>query len=136
LTGRDRITKEATIMTRIALTSLTLATLCLTAIAAAAPARAQQAAGPAQLVTNGPQFTPGDEADRAAAERNVRESAQYDALLHSNAAFRAIRMNKECGAIFDSELHASCVASFPPAESAAAPSRYRHYSQAARSSND
>ena len=123
-------------MTRMPLTGLTLATLCLTAIAATAPARAQQAAAPAQLVTNGPQFTPGDGADRAAAARNVRESTQYETLLHANPAFRAIRVQKECGPISDPELRASCIASFPPAEYAAMPSRYRHYSQTTKSSND
>ncbi len=112
-------------MTRISLTSLTLAAVCLTALAVTAPARSQEAAGPIQLVTNGPQFSPGDEAGPAAAEPNVRQSAQYDALLRTNPAFRAVRIQKECGPISDPELRASCIGSFGPADFAAMPSRYR-----------
>lgn len=99
-------------MTRIALTSLAAATVCLTAIGAPAPARAQQPAAPTQLVTNGPQFTPGDDAGRAAAQQNVRESRGYDALLRTNAAFRAVRIRKECDPISDPQLRASCIGSF------------------------
>jgi hypothetical protein len=135
LTGRDRSNKEVTIMTRLPLTSLALATVCLTAIAVTAPARAQQAAVPAQLVTNGPQFTPGDAADRAAAERNLRESAEYEGLLRTNPAFRALRIQQECGPISDPQLQASCIGSFPPAEYAATPPRHRHYSQTAKTNN-
>ena len=122
-------------MTRIPLTNLVLATVCLTAVAATAPARAQQAALPAQLVTNGPQFTPGDAADRAAAERNVRESAGYEALLRTNPTFRAARINKECGPVSDPQLQESCIGSFGPAEYAAIPPRHRHYSQTAKNKN-
>ena len=123
-------------MTRIPLTSLALATACLTAIGVSAPARAQQPAALTQLVTNGPQFTPGDDAGRAAAEQNVRESAEYGALLRTNPAFRAIRIKKECGPISDPELRASCIGSFPPVEYAAVTRRHRYYSQTARNGND
>jgi hypothetical protein len=47
-----------------------------------------------------------------AAMANIRESEQYSALLRSNPAFRAKRMQIECGPITDPELHASCVSSF------------------------
>jgi hypothetical protein len=136
LTGGDRITKEATIMNRIPLTSLTMAAVCLTVIGVTASARAQQEGAPAQLVTNGPQFTPGDAAGPQAAQQNVRESAQYEALLRNSPGFRAIRVQKECGPISDPELHASCLSSFGLAGYAAIPSRYGRYSQAAKNYNN
>jgi len=46
------------------------------------------------------------------AAANVRESQLYEQMLRSNPAFRAKRMQIECGTITDPELHASCVASF------------------------
>jgi len=46
------------------------------------------------------------------AAANIRESQAYDQILRSNPAFRAKRMQLECGPITDPELHASCVSSF------------------------
>ena len=46
------------------------------------------------------------------AAANVRESQAYDQMVRSNPAFRAKRMQLECGPITDPELHASCVSSF------------------------
>ena len=46
------------------------------------------------------------------AAANVRQSQQYEQMLRSNPAFRAKRMQLECGTITDAELQASCVASF------------------------
>jgi hypothetical protein len=46
------------------------------------------------------------------AAANVRQSQQYEQVLHSNPSFRAKRMQEECGPVTDPELHASCVASF------------------------
>ena len=46
------------------------------------------------------------------AEQNVRESQQYESLVCSNAAFRAKRVQQECGPINDPQLHESCLASF------------------------
>jgi hypothetical protein len=46
------------------------------------------------------------------AAANVRESQLYEQTLRSNPAFRAKRMQQECGTITDSELRASCEASF------------------------
>jgi hypothetical protein len=54
-------------------------------------------------------------AQRAAgesAEQNVRQSQQYESLVCSNAAFRAKRIQQECGPINDPQLHQSCLASF------------------------
>lgn len=55
-----------------------------------------------------------------AAAANVRESKQYSALLRSNPGFRRQREKIECGPIEDSQLRASCVASF---EAYAAPAK-------------
>jgi hypothetical protein len=66
----------------------------------------------ADLVTNGPQADTGDASGMRAAQRNVRESHEYDRLLQMNPQFRAARIRKECGPITDAQLHASCVASF------------------------
>jgi hypothetical protein len=46
------------------------------------------------------------------AEQNVRQSQQYESLVCSNAAFRAKRIQQECGPITDPQLHQSCLASF------------------------
>ena len=46
------------------------------------------------------------------AAANVRQSQQYEQVLQSNSAFRAKRLQQECGPITDPELHANCVASF------------------------
>ena len=46
------------------------------------------------------------------AAANVRQSEQYEQVLHSNPSFRAKRMQEECGPINDPELHQQCVASF------------------------
>jgi len=91
---------------------LALAGVCLTVIATAPALLAQQAEVRTDLITNGPQFTPGDAAGAAAAQRNQRESGQYETLLRSNPAFRARRIAKECGPIRDPRMHADCVASF------------------------
>lgn len=46
------------------------------------------------------------------AAQNVRQSRQYEALVHSSAGFRKRRTAEECGPITDPDLHAQCVASF------------------------
>lgn len=55
-----------------------------------------------------------------AAAANVKQSEQYSALLRSNPAFRRQREKIECGPIEDSQLRASCIASF---EAYAAPAK-------------
>ena len=64
----------------------------------------------------GAQQTPPD----PGAAANIRESKEYSALLRSNPAFRKKREAIECGPITDSQLHASCIASF---EAYAAPEK-------------
>ncbi|MGC2201224.1 MAG: hypothetical protein WA633_13900 [Stellaceae bacterium] len=46
------------------------------------------------------------------AAANVKQSQQYEQVLRGNPAFRAKRMQQECGPITDPQLHANCVASF------------------------
>lgn len=45
-------------------------------------------------------------------EQNVRSSHQYDQLTCANKAFRAHRIEKECGPLQGSQFYDSCVASF------------------------
>jgi hypothetical protein len=45
-------------------------------------------------------------------QQNVRASQQYQQLTCTNAAFRATRIQKECGPLQGSQLYDSCVASF------------------------
>jgi hypothetical protein len=65
-----------------------------------------------ELVTNGPQFNAGDRSGSWSAERNVRDSQRYEALVQTNPRFRANRMQKECGQIDDPQMRADCRASF------------------------
>jgi hypothetical protein len=67
---------------------------------------------PPQLVTNGPQTSPGDEPRNGAGRRNVADSQRYEQTLQANSAFRDQRERKECGSIDDPKLHEQCVASF------------------------
>jgi hypothetical protein len=87
---------------------LTLAAASLVWVAAIPIAFAQ---APPQLVTNGPQVSPGDSGARSAAG-NIADSQRYEQTLQSNSAFRQQRMRKECGSIDDQRLHEQCVASF------------------------
>jgi hypothetical protein len=59
------------------------------------------------------------------AAANVRQSQQYEQAVGGNSAFRAKRMQQECGPVTDPELHASCVASFG-GDGATAPGKRRH----------
>ncbi|HZK91352.1 MAG TPA: hypothetical protein VFC56_14500 [Stellaceae bacterium] len=45
-------------------------------------------------------------------EQNVRSSQQYQALTCTNKAFRAHRIEKECGPLQGSQFYDNCVASF------------------------
>ncbi|MBV9860611.1 MAG: hypothetical protein JO267_00525 [Alphaproteobacteria bacterium] len=111
-------------------TGLYVAATCFAAVIAAPAAHAQTSSEPPQLVTNGPQVDPGDPGDQGgqwSRHANVRESRDYDALIHSNPAFRAQRMQEECGPITDPQLHASCVASFGAEGSSTPPSDRDHW---------
>ena len=65
-----------------------------------------------QVITNGPQTSPGDVSPSWSPQRNVAESAQYERLLKESPAFRQARMRKECGPITDPQLHRQCLDSF------------------------
>ena len=65
-----------------------------------------------ELVTNGPQLNAGDRSGSWSADRNVRDSQRYEALVQTNPSFRANRMQKECGPIDDPQMRADCLASF------------------------
>jgi hypothetical protein len=82
----------------------------------ATPAPADQAmttgAPQTDVITNGPQASPGDHGRNWSAARNVRESQWYDHLVATNASFRHYRERKECGPINDPQLHSQCMASF------------------------
>jgi hypothetical protein len=60
----------------------------------------------------GPAFAQAMPTNNPAAAANVKESEQYSALLRSNPSFRKKREAIECGPITDSQLRASCIASF------------------------
>jgi hypothetical protein len=81
-----------------------------------------------QLVTNGPQASPGDASSSWSARQNVAESQRYDKLLETNHGFRDARMRKECGPISDPQLRQSCLASFGQDEPNAGSSSPRHRS--------
>jgi hypothetical protein len=68
--------------------------------------------GGTQVVTNGPQSSPGDGSGDWSARQNVMQSQQYDRLLESNRGFRQARMRKECGPVTDPQLRQQCFASF------------------------
>jgi len=65
-----------------------------------------------QVITNGPQTSPGDVSPSWSPQRNVAESAQYERLLKQSPAFRQARVRKECGPITDPLLHRQCLESF------------------------
>jgi hypothetical protein len=94
------------------LTGLAVATVCLAVIATAPAARAQMNPNQAQLITNGPQTDPGDRAGARSATQNVRDSHNYEAVVHANPNYRAVRQQKECGPIDDATMHADCLATF------------------------
>ena len=93
-------------------TSLAFSAAFLTAIAIMPTGRAEMGTSGAEIITNGPQTNPRDRSGSWSAQQNVRDSARYEAVVHSNSGFRANRVRKECGPINDRQLHADCVASF------------------------
>src|SRR5580692_3439874 len=97
---------------RTIITSLAFAAACLTVIAITPIARAQVDPNRIELITNGPQTDPGDRAGVRSATQNVRDSHNYEAVVHSNPNFRAVREQRECGPIDDAKMHADCLATF------------------------
>lgn len=126
---QGEVPQEVIVMLFKSAASLAFATACL--MAAAIPANAQMAnpySGGTQLVTNGPQASPGDTSSNWSARQNVAESHRYDKLLESNRSFRDARRRKECGPISDPQLRQSCLASFGQDEPYAGSSSPRHRS--------
>jgi hypothetical protein len=56
--------------------------------------------------------TPGGQAGNESPQQNVKASQQYQQLTCTNKAFRAHRIDKECGPLQGSQFYDSCVASF------------------------
>jgi hypothetical protein len=92
-------------------TSLAFAAACLTVIATAPAARAEMNSNGVEVITNGPQFNPGDRAHERSGQ-NVRDSERYESVVHSNASYRSERERRECGPITDPRMHEHCMASF------------------------
>jgi hypothetical protein len=62
--------------------------------------------------SDAPKVEPGDNPANWSARQNVADSDRYEKLVHANPAFRAERIQKECGSITEPDLHQQCVASF------------------------
>jgi hypothetical protein len=67
---------------------------------------------PVEVISNGPQVSPGDFSANWSPRRNIVESNQYERLLRTNPAFKQARIHKECGPITEPSLYQQCVASF------------------------
>jgi hypothetical protein len=90
--------------------SLAFAAVCLIAVAVRPAASAEMNANGAEVITNGPQTSPGDAQGARSGQQNLRGSERYESQVHSDPNFRADRERKECGPITDPRMHADCVA--------------------------
>lgn len=77
---------------------------------AVAPMPMQQPPAEVDYYSDAPKADPGD--SNWSARQNVSDSQRYEALVHANPAFRAARIQKECGSITEPGLYQQCVASF------------------------
>jgi hypothetical protein len=59
-----------------------------------------------------PKVEPGDNPANWSARQNVADSERYERLVHTNPAFRAARIRKECGTFADPAEFQRCAASF------------------------
>jgi hypothetical protein len=84
----------------------------IAALAAAAPAEAQIAPRPVEVYSHMPLAEPGDDPANWSARRNVVDSERYERLVHTSPAFRAARIQKECGEITEPGLFQQCVDAF------------------------
>lgn len=105
-----------------------IAAVCFAAVAAV-PASHAAAQRHTVTVKHAPITSPGDVSGSWSARQNVIDSRQYEQLLRTNPAFRQARMRKECGSIADSQLRASCLASFERYVGSSEPPR--HYRNSA-----
>jgi hypothetical protein len=67
--------------------------------------------GVSGALAQAPADTPGSTGNETP-DQNVRASKQYQQLVCTNKAFRAHRIDKECGPLQGSQFYDSCVASF------------------------
>jgi hypothetical protein len=74
------------------------------------PMQAPEPPAEVDLYSSAPVADPGD--FNWSARRNVADSDRYEQLVHTNPAFRAARIQKECGSTTESDLYQQCVASF------------------------
>ena len=74
------------------------------------PMQAPQPPNEVDLYSDAPVADPGD--SNWSARQNIADSHRYEQLVHTNPAFRAARIQKECGPITEPDLHQQCVASF------------------------
>jgi hypothetical protein len=85
-------------------------------ISAMPVAQAQIAPSPDRVqvysYSDAPVVSPGDNPANWSARQNVAESQRYEQLTHTNPAFRAARIRKECGSINEPGLYQQCVATF------------------------
>jgi hypothetical protein len=82
------------------------------ALTAVLPAQAQIAPRHVEIYTTMPLADPGDDPANWSARQNVVDSDRYERLVHTNPAFRAARIQKECGEINEPHLFQQCVDSF------------------------
>jgi hypothetical protein len=101
-------------MGNMKLTGVAAAGALLALASVAIAVQAQMIAPPARVdvYSNMPQVSPGDDPANWSARQNVVESNRYEHLTHTNPAFRAARIHKECGPITEPGLHQQCVATF------------------------
>ena len=92
-----------------------LAASAFVALAGVMPtAHAQIARPPARvdIYTDAPKVEPGDNPANWSARQNVVDSERYERLVHTSPAFRAARIQQECGPINELALYQQCVDSF------------------------
>lgn len=105
-----------------------LAATAFVALAGAMPAAQAQMMVPAQqppmmapmqappdrveFYSDTPKVEPGDNPANWSARQNVVDSEHYERLVHTDPAFRAARIQKECGMFQDPAAFNQCAASF------------------------
>ena len=90
------------------------ATIALVSVVSVAQAQIAPPPGRLRVETysDAPVVSPGDNPANWSARQNVAESRRYEQLIHSDRAFRATRIRKECGSINEPDLYQQCVATF------------------------
>jgi len=68
--------------------------------------------GEVEFFSDTPKVEPGDNPANWSARQNVIESQRYERLVHTNPAFRASRIRKECGGYSDPQAFRKCASTF------------------------